>query len=109
MAGTLEITEFRGIKFVNVGKLRAFVDVVFNDALVVKGYKVIEGGKGLFVASPARETTAKDSNEKQWNDVVYLTKESNLRDAIHGKILAHYKERLASGAVSTSTPDATGI
>jgi DNA-binding cell septation regulator SpoVG len=94
--GTLEVTDFRNIRLLNVGKLRAFVDVVFNDALVVKGFKVIEGSNGLFVAAPARQTKGQDGKPDQWNDVVYLTKESSKRDEIYGKILGHYKSSIST-------------
>ena len=36
-------------------KLRAFVNVTFDDCLVVRGLKVIEGSKGLFVVMPSRK------------------------------------------------------
>ena len=35
-------------------KLRAFATVTFDDSFVVRDIKVIEGGKGLFVAMPSR-------------------------------------------------------
>jgi len=96
MSTNLEITDFRNTRLLNTGKLRAFVDVVFNDALVVKGFKVIEGSKGLFVAAPARQVKGKDG-DMEWNDVVYFTKESGAWTGFQAKILAHYKEGVAGG------------
>lgn len=37
------------------GALRAFATITFNDCFVVRGLKVIEGGKGRFVAMPSRQ------------------------------------------------------
>jgi stage V sporulation protein G len=91
----LSVTDFRNIRYVTSGKLRAFVDVVFNDALVVKGFKVIEGSRGLFVAAPAREQKNKETGETNWNDVVYWNKESNAWSGIQSSILKHYQEGLA--------------
>jgi DNA-binding cell septation regulator SpoVG len=93
----IEITDFRNTRLLNSGKLRAFVDVVFNGALVVKGFKVIEGSKGYFVAAPARKVDGKNGEPDTWNDVVYFTKESGAWSGIQEKILAHYKEGVASG------------
>ncbi len=36
------------------GKLKAYVDVTFEECFVVHGLKVIEGQNGLFVAMPSR-------------------------------------------------------
>jgi len=55
-SGTLNITEIR-VKLTNDArnKLKAFCSVTFDDAFVVRDLKVIEGGKGLFVAMPSRK------------------------------------------------------
>ena len=37
------------------GKLKAMADICFDKCLVVKGFKVIEGVKGLFVGMPSRK------------------------------------------------------
>ena len=36
-------------------KLKAYATVTFDNAFVVRNVKVIEGGKGLFVAMPSRK------------------------------------------------------
>ncbi len=36
-------------------KLKAFVNITFDDVFVVRGLKVIEGGQGLFVCMPSRK------------------------------------------------------
>ena len=36
------------------GKLKAYVDITFDESFVVHGLKIIEGQNGLFVAMPSR-------------------------------------------------------
>ncbi len=52
----LNITEIR-IKLTNDprNKLKAYCSVTFDNAFVVRDLKVIEGGRGLFVAMPSRK------------------------------------------------------
>lgn len=92
----IEITDFRNIRLLNSGKLRAFVDVVFANSLVVKGFKVIEGSNGLFVAAPARKVEGKNGEKDSYNDIVYFTKDSNAWSGVQDQILAHYKQSVAS-------------
>ena len=92
---SIKITDFRNIRPLSAGKLRAFVDVVFNDALVVKGFKVVDGKNGLFVAVPSRKVEGKDGEPATWNDIVYFTKDSGLWGGIQEQILDHYKESIA--------------
>jgi DNA-binding cell septation regulator SpoVG len=91
---SLEITEFRNFKPQDGEKLKGFIDVVFNDALVVKGFKVIEGSEGLFVAAPARFN--ENAEGRKWNDIVYFTKPSGMRAKVHEAILEHYRKNIAT-------------
>ena len=52
----MEITEVR-IKLVNrrSDKLRAFCSITLDNAFVIRDLKIIEGGKGPFVAMPSRK------------------------------------------------------
>ena len=49
----MEITEVR-LTLRDEPKLKAFANVTFDDAFVVRGIKIIEGDKGLFVAMPSK-------------------------------------------------------
>ena len=52
--------------------LRAFCDVSIDQQLLIKGIRVIEGRKGMFVSMPRQKT-----KEDRWFDVVVpLTKET---------------------------------
>lgn len=36
-------------------KLKAYASITFNDSFIVRGLKVIEGSKGLFVVMPSKK------------------------------------------------------
>lgn len=50
----MEITEIR-LTMRNEDKLKAFANVTFDDAFVIRGMKVISGNKGLFISMPSRK------------------------------------------------------
>jgi stage V sporulation protein G len=50
----LNITEVR-VSVREDPKLKAFVSITFNDCFVIRGLKIIEGNKGMFVAMPSRK------------------------------------------------------
>jgi len=52
----LNITEIR-VKLLprQVDRLRGFASITVDDCLVIRDIKIIEGGKGLFVAMPSRK------------------------------------------------------
>jgi stage V sporulation protein G len=39
-------------KLENGGKIKAFCDLLFGDLFLVKGFRVVDGEKGMFVAMP---------------------------------------------------------
>lgn len=52
----MEITEVRVfLKDAKDKKLKAYAAVTFDSVFVVRNIKIIEGGKGLFVAMPSRK------------------------------------------------------
>jgi stage V sporulation protein G len=52
----MNITEIRIKLLVSQrDKLRAFASITVDDCLVIRDIKIIEGGKGLFVAMPSRK------------------------------------------------------
>ncbi|MFC2170762.1 SpoVG family protein [Calditrichota bacterium] len=50
----MRITEIN-INLRDEEKLKAFVNITFDDVFVVRGLKVISGGQGLFVCMPSRK------------------------------------------------------
>ena len=65
--------------------LKAFADVAFAGAFIVKGLRVVEGKKGLFVAMPSRK-----AKNGKWYDTAYpLTKE--FRELLSEIVLQTYE------------------
>ena len=82
----LEIQVQRMYRFETDRPLKAFVDIIVNDCLLIKGVRVMEGKNGLFVSMPREQ--AKD--EKWYDTVRCLTQE--VRDQITEVVLQAYKE-----------------
>ena len=67
------------------GPMKAFVDLSINDAILIKGLRVINGQKGLFVSMPQEQ-----GKDKRWYDTIRcLTPE--LKDEIRDKVLTAYQ------------------
>ena len=71
-------------KLDGTGSTKAFVDLAVENAFVIKGIRIIEGEKGMFVAMPREE--GKDG--KWYTTVVPLTRE--LKDEIERVVLEAY-------------------
>ncbi|MDD4858336.1 MAG: septation regulator SpoVG [Candidatus Krumholzibacteria bacterium] len=50
----MEITEIR-ISLRSDNKLKAFASITLDNRFVIRGLKIIEGAKGVFVAMPSRK------------------------------------------------------
>ena len=83
---TFEIQVQRMYRFESDRPLKAFADIIVNDALLIKGIKVLEGKNGLFVSMPQEQ--AKD---KKWYDSVRCLTQ-DVREQITEVVLAVYKE-----------------
>ena len=55
----MEITDVQIIKTEGKGQLLAYANVVLNDALVMKGKKIIDGTKGKFIVMPSQSLIRK--------------------------------------------------
>lgn len=80
-------------------KLKAFVNITFDDVFVIRGLKIIEGKEGLFVCMPSRKLedgTYKDIAHPITND---------FRRLMENQILEEFK-RLSNEI--TSSPAAPG-
>jgi len=72
-------------RFDGDSKLKAFVDVSFG-SIVVKGLRVVDGSKGLFVGMPRHQ-----GKDGKWYDTVYpSTKE--MKKELNDLVLAAYNE-----------------
>lgn len=84
-AESFKVEVDRIYRFDNGGQLKAFVDVLVDNCLSIKGFKVIDGKKGLFVSYPSE--VAKDG--KWYNTVLAITKDT--KDQIEKIVLEAYK------------------
>ncbi len=82
-----EITEVRIYKTRGNGNVKAYASVSFDNEFVVKGLKVVEGEKGLWVSMPSRKM--KDGS---FQDIFHpVSKEA--RDKIVDAVLKAYEEQ----------------
>ena len=65
--------------------LKAMVDVVINDNIMVRGLKVVEGKNGIFVGMPSRQ----DSGGKWYDSVYPITKQA--REELQETVLSAYE------------------
>ena len=56
----MKITDVKVRKVDGVSRLKAVVEITFDDAFVVHELRVIEGKNGLFVAMPSRQVGEND-------------------------------------------------
>ncbi len=97
----MQITEVR-VAVREVGKLKGFVSITIDNCFVVRGLKVIEGTKGLFVAMPSRE-----KRPGEFQDIAHPIN-NETRETIEKIILAEYeraREGHAVGAFVAARPD----
>lgn len=84
MTTQVEVAVKRINKLDGEGAAKAFCDVAVGEAFLIKGIKVVEGKKGLFVSMPREQ--GKDGN---WYDtVIPLTKEA--RQQVSEVVLGAY-------------------
>lgn len=79
----MEITEI-SIRLRNESKLKAFVNVTFDNQFAVKGLKIIQSKKGVLLCMPSRK-----SEDGMQRDIAHpITKE--FRTLLEQEILAEY-------------------
>lgn len=84
----MEITEIR-ITLRDDEKLKAFASITLDNALVIRGLKIIEGSAGMFIAMPSRQR--KDGT---YQDVAHpINRET--REWLESLVISAYKEELA--------------
>ncbi|MBU0517557.1 septation regulator SpoVG [bacterium] len=91
----MELTEIN-INLRDEDKLKAFVNITFDDVFVVRGLKVIQGNKGLFVCMPSRKL-----GDGTYKDIAHPIN-NEFRQTIEQMILQKYEKVLED-------PDLQGI
>ncbi len=83
----MELTEIN-INLRDEEKLKAFVNITFDDVFVVRGLKVIKGNKGLFVCMPSRKLA-----DGTYKDIAHPI-DNEFRQHIENMILQKYQKVL---------------
>ncbi|HEB83551.1 MAG TPA: septation protein SpoVG [Bacteroidetes bacterium] len=81
----MRITEIN-INLRDEEKLKAFVNITFDDVFVVRGLKVIEGGQGLFVCMPSRKL-----QDGTYKDIAHPI-DNGFRNEIESLVLKVYRK-----------------
>ena len=66
-------------------RVKAFVDIVVNDAILIKGIRVIEGKKGMFVSMPSEQ-----GKDEKWYDRVRCLSDE-VKDLVSERVLEGYR------------------
>ena len=82
----MDIQVQRMYRFETDRPLKAFADIVIDNALLIKGVRVMDGKKGLFVSMPREQ--AKD---KKWYDTTRCLTEE-IRDQLTDVVLSAYHD-----------------
>lgn len=86
----MKITEIN-INIREEDKLKAFVNITFDDVFVVRGLKVIQGNSGLFVCMPSRKMT-----DGSYKDIAHPI-DNNFRTMMEKLILDEYQRQVEMG------------
>ena len=70
----------------DAGGLKAFADVSVNQDLVIRGVRLFEGKKGLFVSMPQEQ-----GKDNKWYDQVVCRSTSTYEDLFQ-KVVEHYQK-----------------
>jgi len=89
----MKITEIN-INVRNEDKLKAFVNITFDDVFVIRGLKVIQGKSGLFVCMPSRKMV-----DGTYKDIAHPIN-NDFRQVMENMILSEY-DRLKDSGIST--------
>jgi len=81
----LEITEIR-LTLRNEDKLKAFANVTFDNAFVIRGMKIINGNKGFFLSMPSKKRS-----DGTYQDVAHPVN-SEMRRMLEEKVLEAYEK-----------------
>ena len=81
---TIEIKVLKVHRIEGDNRIKAFVDISINDALLIKALRVVKGKNGLFVSMP----TEQGKDEKWYERVRCLNKD--IREEIANIVLAAY-------------------
>ena len=86
----VEITDIRVFPVdINGSMIQAYAAVTFDDSLVVRDMRIIEGKNGIFLSMPARRKRNGD-----YQDVCFPIS-AELRDTLESRVLERFDKELA--------------
>lgn len=83
------MVEFKVVKMYRLqdaGNLKAFADVSINDAVIIRGVRLVDGKKGLFVSMPKEQ-----GKDNKWYDQVEITN-TETYDKFNSVVIGFYNE-----------------
>ena len=89
LGGSLEITEIR-FSLRDEPKLKAFANVTFDNAFVIRGLKVISGNRGFFVSMPSKRRS-----NGTYQDIAHPVN-TEMRRQLEQQILDAYEKEIKS-------------
>ncbi len=92
----MDITEIN-VTLRNEEKLKAFVNVTFDNQFVVRGMKIIKGANGYFVSMPSRRMS-----DGSFRDIAHPIN-NEFREFIEKVILEEYTRKLESGEIGVDS------
>jgi len=87
----MKISEVKVFPTKEVGRLKAYATIVFDNSFIVRDLKIIEGNKGLFVSMPSRKR--KDGT---FRDIVHPLN-VEMRQVIESTVIQEYNRAVESG------------
>lgn len=75
-------------------QLKAFANIVIDNAFIIKNIKIIEGKNGLFIAMPSQKT-----KEGEYKDIAHPIN-TDTRTRIEEMILKCYNEAVEQGTTA---------
>ena len=83
----MKITDVRIFPIKEGGKAKAFASVTIEGEFAVKGIKIMEGSKGLFLSMPSRK-----KNDNEYEEICFpVTKE--FREELQNAVLNKYNSQ----------------
>lgn len=90
---SVQLTENNNKKIPN---LLAFADITLDDSFVVKGLKIINGSKGLFVSMPSEKAKILNKQTNQYEEKYidkFYPKNQEARAQLNDLIIKKYREQ----------------
>ena len=87
---TVTFTVEKMFRLPDAGGLKAFADISVNEALIIRGVRVLEGKKGLFVSMPQEQ-----GKDNRWYDQ-FVCRNADIYQQLAETVLDHYREPVAA-------------